>query len=177
MPALPPPRPSCASSACGYGHPDALLLIEEVQAEYVRGYGGRDETPLDPAMFDPPGGSFFVGYLVTTARPAGRHRRLAAALRRRGPRLAAYRRGQADVRRRLGSRRRPRPRRCSPTWRHRGRGRRRGDDPGDRDRSPRRSALYESSGYAPIPGFGYYKDSADSCYGSVRHGGPSAAAS
>ena len=46
----------------GYGHPDALLLIEEVQAEYVVRYGGRDETPLDPLMFEPPAGSFFVAY-------------------------------------------------------------------------------------------------------------------
>ena len=47
----------------GFGHPDAVRLIEEVQAEYVVRYGGPDDTPLDPAMFEPPGGSFFVGYL------------------------------------------------------------------------------------------------------------------
>src|SRR3954454_19927364 len=47
----------------GYGHPDALLLIAEVQAEYVVRYGGPDRTPLDPLMFEPPTGSFFVGYL------------------------------------------------------------------------------------------------------------------
>lgn len=46
-----------------YGHPDALRLIEEVQEEYVVRYGGRDETPLDPLMFAPPAGSFFVGYV------------------------------------------------------------------------------------------------------------------
>src|SRR5204862_11037 len=47
----------------GYGHPDALRLIDEVQAEYVVRYGGPDETPLDPLMFEPPTGSFFAGYL------------------------------------------------------------------------------------------------------------------
>ena len=47
----------------GYGHPDAMLLINEVQAEYVLRYGGPDVTPLDPLMFEPPTGSFFVGYL------------------------------------------------------------------------------------------------------------------
>jgi hypothetical protein len=47
----------------GYGHPDAMLLIGEVQAEYVLRYGGPDATPLDPLMFEPPLGSFYVGYL------------------------------------------------------------------------------------------------------------------
>jgi GNAT superfamily N-acetyltransferase len=42
---------------------DALLLVAEVQAEYVTRYGGPDATPLDPTMFDPPTGAFFVGYL------------------------------------------------------------------------------------------------------------------
>ena len=46
----------------GFAHPHAMRLIEEVQGEYVARYGGRDETPLDPLMFDPPVGSFFVGY-------------------------------------------------------------------------------------------------------------------
>ena len=39
------------------------MLIEAVQAEYTTRYGGPDETPLDPTMFDPPAGAFFVGYL------------------------------------------------------------------------------------------------------------------
>jgi GNAT superfamily N-acetyltransferase len=45
-----------------FTHPDASALIEEVQAEYTLRYGGPDETPLDPMMFDPPQGAFFVGY-------------------------------------------------------------------------------------------------------------------
>src|SRR5689334_13589140 len=43
-------------------HPDAALLVEQVQQEYVVRYGGRDETPLEPAYFDAPRGAFFVGY-------------------------------------------------------------------------------------------------------------------
>jgi GNAT superfamily N-acetyltransferase len=43
-------------------HPDAQLLIEGVQQEYVVRYGGRDNTPMDPGEFTPPGGAFFVGY-------------------------------------------------------------------------------------------------------------------
>jgi GNAT superfamily N-acetyltransferase len=44
-------------------HPDALALIEEVQGEYVVRYGGRDNTPLEVGVFDPPDGAFFVGYV------------------------------------------------------------------------------------------------------------------
>lgn len=46
-----------------FTHPDALTLVEEVQAEYTLRYGGPDETPLDPTMFDAPQGAFFVGYV------------------------------------------------------------------------------------------------------------------
>src|SRR3954453_4750205 len=53
----------------GYGHPDALLLIAGVQAEYGVRYGGPDRTPLDPLMFEPPTGSFFVGHLPSDSRP------------------------------------------------------------------------------------------------------------
>ena len=44
-------------------HAAAQALIAEVQAEYVERYGGPDNSPLDPATFDPPSGAFFVGYL------------------------------------------------------------------------------------------------------------------
>ncbi len=47
----------------GFTHPDVVALVEEVQAEYTVRYGGPDETPLDPTMFDPPRGAFFVGYV------------------------------------------------------------------------------------------------------------------
>jgi len=43
-------------------HPDARLLIEDVQQEYVVRYGGRDHTPIDPTEFVPPTGAFYVGY-------------------------------------------------------------------------------------------------------------------
>lgn len=43
-------------------HPDALLLVEGVQQEYVVRYGGRDDTPMDPAEFAPPAGAFYVAY-------------------------------------------------------------------------------------------------------------------
>jgi GNAT superfamily N-acetyltransferase len=40
----------------------ASELIEEVQLEYVARYGGRDDSPVDPAEFAPPRGMFLVGY-------------------------------------------------------------------------------------------------------------------
>ena len=46
----------------GYAHPDAQLLIAEVQQEYVRRYGDADVTPVEPADFDPPRGLFAVLY-------------------------------------------------------------------------------------------------------------------
>lgn len=56
-------------------HPDALRLIEEVQAEYVERYGGRDNTPLDIEEFAPPGGAFYIGYLDGAAVASGAWRR------------------------------------------------------------------------------------------------------
>ena len=50
-------------SQVGYGDPEVALLVEQVQAFYVERYGGPDETPLDPLMFQPPHGSFFLGHL------------------------------------------------------------------------------------------------------------------
>jgi GNAT superfamily N-acetyltransferase len=46
-----------------YDHPDSVLLIDEVQQEYVVRYGSPDEGPADPADFIPPAGIFLVGYL------------------------------------------------------------------------------------------------------------------
>jgi GNAT superfamily N-acetyltransferase len=43
-------------------HPDAQLLVEAVQQEYVVRYGGRDGTPMAASELLPPWGAFFVGY-------------------------------------------------------------------------------------------------------------------
>lgn len=56
-------------------HPDAQLLVEQVQAEYVLRYGSRDETPVEHAMFEPPQGSFFVAYLAGQPVGSGAWRR------------------------------------------------------------------------------------------------------
>jgi GNAT superfamily N-acetyltransferase len=47
----------------GYDHPDARALVERVQQEYVERYGSPDQGRVDPAEFDPPHGLFLVGYL------------------------------------------------------------------------------------------------------------------
>ena len=43
-----------------YDDPLAQYLIEQVQQEYVRRYGGRDAAVVDPAEFLPPRGLFLV---------------------------------------------------------------------------------------------------------------------
>jgi len=43
-------------------HEHAVVLIAQVQAEYVRRYGGPDESPIDPLHFEDPHGAFFIGY-------------------------------------------------------------------------------------------------------------------
>lgn len=147
----------------GFGHPDALRLIAEVQTEYVARYGGQDETPLDPAMFDPPQGSFFVGYLDGEPVASG-------AWRRRGDVEALGSRCTAEIKRMY----------VAPAGRGRGlaramlahlerTAREAGADVAILEtglKQPEAIALYESSGYVPVPKFGFYKDAPLSrCYG------------
>ncbi|MGH3507063.1 MAG: GNAT family N-acetyltransferase [Nocardioidaceae bacterium] len=46
-----------------YDDPDVTRLVEEVQRYYLRIYGGPDTSRVDPALFAPPGGAFYVGRL------------------------------------------------------------------------------------------------------------------
>jgi GNAT superfamily N-acetyltransferase len=138
----------------GYGHPDALRLIEDVQAEYVTRYGGRDETPLDPLMFEPPDGSFYVGYRDGEPVATGAWRRSAVVA------LGSDR--TAEIKRMY----------VAPSARGTGVGRRmlahlelsaaaHGAEVIILEtgiRQPEAIAMYETSGYTPIPGFGYHKD-------------------
>lgn len=145
-----------------YGDRDATRLVEQVQAEYVVRYGGPDETPLDPAMFEPPAGSFFVGYLGDEPVATG-----------------AWRRSDVEV---FGTRRTAEVKRMyvAPAARGRGLARvvlahleRSAAESGAEAlvletglKQPEAIALYESSGYAPVPGFGYYRDAPLSrCFG------------
>ena len=146
-----------------YGHPDAVRLVEEVQAEYVVRYGSPDDTPIDPAMFEPPLGSFFVGYLgdQPVAMGAWRRRRdvevfgttATAEVKRMYVAACARRRGMSRL-----------------VLAH-------------IERSataagfealvletglaqPEAIALYESAGYTTVPAYGHYSDSPLSrCFG------------
>lgn len=137
-------------------HPDAALLVEEVQQEYVVRYGGRDETPLDPGYFDPPHGAFFVGYLG--GRPVA-----TGGWRRRSDVVVDGIREAAEIKRMY----------VVPAARHQGLARAVLAHLEETARQsgaglmvletgleqPEALALYASSGYRPIPGFGFYKDS------------------
>lgn len=59
----------------GYLHPDATALVARVQGEYAERYGTPDESPVDPAVFDPPAGLFLVGYDGTEPVATGAWRR------------------------------------------------------------------------------------------------------
>ena len=136
-------------------HPDAEELVEAVQQEYVARYGGRDETPLEPAYFEPPDGAFFVGYLDDRPVATGAWRRrhdvvvdgttataeikrmyVAADARRRG--LARAMLAHLEVTAHAAG--------AEVMVLETGLA------------QPEAITLYETSGYAPIPGFGFYKD-------------------
>lgn len=144
----------CEIRRVGYGDPDAMRLIAEVQDEYVQRYGGPDETPIEHAMFEPPHGSFFVGYVAGEAVATG-------AWRRRDV-LAFGTTSTAEIKRMY----------VVPRLRGAGLARQMlahleesaaesGADALILEtgiRQPEAIALYESSGYTPIPGFGFYRD-------------------
>jgi GNAT superfamily N-acetyltransferase len=53
-----------------FDSPVAQLLCAEIQAEYVRRYGGGDETQLGEDDFHPPNGDFIVAF-DESGEPAG----------------------------------------------------------------------------------------------------------
>lgn len=135
-------------------HPDALALIEEVQAEYTVRYGGPDTTPLAPAMFDPPQGAFFVGYVegAPVAMGGWRFR----------PDVTAFGRFRAAEIKRMyvgpGARRRGLARVVLAHLEQTARAA--GADLMVLEtgiEQPEAIALYKSSGYQPVEGFGHYK--------------------
>jgi GNAT superfamily N-acetyltransferase len=144
-------------------HADAARLVEEVQQEYVVRYGGRDETPLEPAYFEPPNGAFFVGYLDGVPLATG-------AWRLRGDVAALGTRHTAEIKRMY----------VAAAARRTGLGRlmlahleqtalAAGTPVIVLETGlaqPEAIALYESSGYVPVEGFGHYRHAPLSrCYG------------
>jgi GNAT superfamily N-acetyltransferase len=137
-------------------HPDAARLVEEVQQEYVRRYGKRDETPIDPAYFEEPMGAFFTGYLEGLPMATG-------AWRRRTDVKVNGTRDTAEIKRMY----------VAPGARGRGLARAMLAHLEDTARAagaavmvletgirqPEAISLYASSGYMRVPGFGFYQDS------------------
>ena len=126
--------------------PDALKLIELVQGEYVVRYGGRDEAPIDVAEFLPPEGLFLLARLDGAAAGCGGWRNLGD--------------GRAEIKRMF----------TAAEHRNRGVARavlaeleRTAAAAGIEELvletgtvQPEAIALYESTGYHPVDGFGYY---------------------
>ena len=150
----------------GYGHPDVLSLVERVQAFYADRYGTPDATPLDPSMFEPPEGSFYVGYddVDGSSVPVA---------------TGAWRRSTVEV---FGTARTAEIKRMYvvPEAQRRGLARRMlahleasaaaaGVEAMVLETGvmqPEAIELYLSSGYQPVPGFGYYLGSPHSrCFG------------
>lgn len=144
-------------------HSDAAVLVEAVQQEYVVRYGGRDHSPVEPTTFDPPRGSFYVGYLGDLPVASG-------AWRLRVDVTAFGLSRTAEIKRMY----------VVPAARHAGSARRMlahleqtARESGSQAmiletgiEQPEAIALYESSGYTPIHGFGYHAAAPESrCFG------------
>lgn len=150
-------------------HADGMRLVEEVQQEYVLRYGGRDDTPIDASVFEDPSGAFFVGYLDG------------------GPVATGAWRLRSDVEA-LGSSRTAEIKRMYVVPAARGRALARAMlahlessaraagaqvmilETGTAQ--PEAIALYGSSGYTAIPGFGYYSWSPENRCFARRLGSP-----
>lgn len=148
-----------------YDHPDAVLLTEQVQREYVERYGGPDETVMDADHFDGPQGEFMVGYLDGVPVATGGWRGQDAS-------PEGFEDGDAELKRMY----------VVPQARGRGFARRMlaaleaGAAAAGRTRmvletgrkQPEAIALYGSCGYTPVDKFGYYRDSPTSvCLGKA----------
>ncbi len=144
-----------------YNHPDAVKLEAEVQQEYIERYNGDgDTTPLDPAMFRPPGGLFLIAY-DDQDRPVA-----TGAWRAQDENDEGYSDGDAELKRMY----------VVPAYRGLGLARRilaaLEADARAAGRSrmvletgtqqPEAISLYTSSGYAPAKKFGHFREYEDS---------------
>lgn len=143
-------------SLVAYDEPDLQVLVEEVQKEYVRRYGGRDRTPVDPTQFAPPEGAFLLGRHDDRPVACGAFRRHddgVAELKRMYVREDSRRQGIArELLAELETRAREAMyvRAVLETGLA----------------QPEALALYNSAGWTPIPGYGYYRDSPNNrCFG------------
>lgn len=130
-----------------YADPVVRELEARVQQEYVHRYGGADSTPIDGGEFDPPDGVFLVGW-------AGGEPVACGGFRRHDAESAEVKRMYVvDSHRGLGY---ARAVLAALEDRARAAGYRRvlletGTE------QPEALALYASSGYTPVEGFGHYR--------------------
>lgn len=136
-----------------YDHPDAVALIAEVQQEYVVRYGGQDSTPVDAAEFAPPRGLFLVAYVDGTPAACGGWRAHGSDVELKRMYVTPAFRGQGLARAVLAE--------LERTAMAAG-FRRVILETGSKQ--PEAIALYESSGYAPVPRFGYYADAPEAVH-------------
>ncbi|MFJ5832312.1 GNAT family N-acetyltransferase [Streptomyces sp. NPDC093089] len=147
-----------------YDHPDAVKLEDAVQAEYAVRYGDEgDATPLDATMFTPPHGLYLLAYDEDGTPVA------TGGWRAQDANPEGYSDGDAELKRMY----------VVPEARGLGLARRilaaLESDARSAGRTrmvletgtaqPEAIALYLSSGYAPAPKFGHYRDYPNSrCY-------------
>jgi GNAT superfamily N-acetyltransferase len=134
-----------------YGARVVQELVEAAMADLAERYGGDgDATPVHPAAFDPPDGTFLVAFLNGRAVGCGGWRSHGdtedvAEIKRMY--TAPEARGYGVARAMLAA--------LEESARQRGR-KRAILETGERQ--PEAIALYEACGYARIPHFGFYKD-------------------
>lgn len=148
--------PAVLIETAGFGDPEVQALVERVQAEYVVRYGGPDRTPVDPAEFAAPDGTFLVARVdgeVVACGGLRRHDATACEVKRMF--VPPEHRGRGYARALLGALEQA----------AKGIGYRRVLlETGIAQ--PEAIGLYESAGYARVPGFGLYRDSPNNrCYG------------
>ena len=144
-------------------HAAAQALIAEVQEEYVARYGGPDQTPIDPTMFEAPSGAFFVGHLGDVPVAMGGWRMRPDVVRLGGALSAEIKRMYvAPPGRRMGLARAVLAHLESTAHEA-------GADVMVLETGtaqPEAIALYESAGYEPVEKFGHYAWSPKNrCYG------------
>ncbi|GIH13575.1 GNAT family N-acetyltransferase [Rugosimonospora africana] len=138
----------------GYLDPVARTLVSAAMADLSDRYGGTgDDTPVDPAQFDPPRGAFLVAWLDGEPVACGGWRTFhldgdAAEIKRMFTLASARRRGVAMAVLRA----------VEESAKAAGRTRAILETGG---LQPEAIALYERAGYRLIDNFGYYKDEPD----------------
>ena len=152
MTAAPLASPELVITRVPITHPDALRLIDEVQDFYVERYGSPDTAPIEPSDFEDPRGQYFLGLLGGVAVASGAWRRSTVA--------ALGTEATAEIKRMY----------VAPSAQRRGLARRMlthlettaaaaGVEALILEtglKQPEAMALYTSSGYEAIPGYGYY---------------------